>query len=73
MNIACTLCGKKLDTAKDDVNVTTEWIFKDLLAANSVEYSSAIPRVVKVCSHCWDGTLNSPEAKTISWKFNTSI
>ena len=73
MNIACTLCGKTLDTAKDDVNVTTEWIFKDLLATNSVEYNSGIPRVVKVCSKCWDDTLNSPEAKTISWKFNSSI
>ena len=73
MNITCTLCGKQLDTAKDDVNVTTEWIYKKILAENSVESSSAIPRVVKVCSQCWDETLNSPDAKNIAWKFNPNI
>ena len=73
MNITCTLCGKQLDTSKDDVNVTTEWIFEDLLRSNSVKPDSAIPRVVKVCSQCWDGTLNSPQGNNISWKFNQSI
>jgi hypothetical protein len=28
MNITCTLCGKQLDTVKDDVNVTTEYMME---------------------------------------------
>ena len=63
-----------MDTKKEKIKVTVEWVLKDLLRLNEIHDDTIFPRVVKLCSNCWENKLvKKPEKKDLSWEFNKAI
>jgi hypothetical protein len=57
MKVTCVLCEKEADTKEEDVYVTVEWCFKEMLRLNGIEVDTDLGRVVLVCSDCWSKKL----------------
>jgi len=53
MKVTCVLCEKEADTKEEDVYVTVEWCFDEMLKLNSIEVDKDLTRIVLVCSDCW--------------------
>lgn len=74
MDISCIYCNASKDTRKETVYVTVEWIYKRLLEMNNLEPKGAVPRVVKICSNCWDNVFKKKvEDTNYYWTFNKEI
>ena len=74
LNISCALCNKQMDTKKEKVRVTVEWVLKELIKLNDIDEDKDFPRVVKLCNNCWENKLEKKPAKeNLCWEFNKEI
>ena len=74
MLISCALCNKQMDTRKESVRVTVEWVLKELRELNNIKDDKEFPRVVKICTNCWENTLvKKTDKDDLSWEFNKEI
>jgi hypothetical protein len=72
--ISCALCDKQMDTKKEPVKVTVKWVLQELLKMNDIKEEKEFPRVVKICTNCWENTLvKKPDKEDLSWEFNKEI
>ena len=63
-----------MDTKKESVKVTVEWVLRELLKMNDIKDDKEFPRVVKICVKCWENTLvKKPDKEDLSWEFNKEI
>ena len=63
-----------MDTKKESVKVTVEWVLQELLKMNDIKDDKEFPRVVKICVNCWDNTLvKKSDKEDLSWEFNKEI
>ena len=74
MNISCALCNKQMDTKKEKVRVTVEWVLKELIKLNDINDYKEFSRVVKICNDCWVNKLEKkPEKEGLYWEFSKEI
>jgi len=72
--ISCALCNKQMDTKKEKVRVTVEWVLKELIKLNEINDDKEFPRVVKICNNCWINKLEKkPEKEDLYWEFSKEI
>lgn len=72
--IPCFLCEKPVDTKKDKLMVTVSWVYEDLLKLNDLKSDKSAPRVVSVCSNCWDNKLKKkPDLKDKYWVHHKEV
>ena len=72
MKTICFLCDKAMQTRNENIFVTVDWIFKDILEKNNVKYDKAIPRVVYICEQCWKSLKEGPQGEDY-WIFDKNI
>jgi plasmid replication initiation protein len=74
LNISCALCNKQMDTKKEKVRVTVEWVLKELIKLNEINDNKEFPRVVKICNNCYVKKLvKKPEKEDLFWEFSKEI
>lgn len=63
-----------MDTKKEKVRVTVEWVLKELIKLNEIQDDKEFPRVVKICNNCYENKLEKkPENEDLSWEFSKEI
>lgn len=73
MILSCNLCNNQMDTKKEKVFVTVEWIMEELLKLNDIQHSD-FRRVVNICNDCWENKLKKkPDKKDYFWTVNQEI
>lgn len=74
MIISCALCDKQMDTKKEKVRVTVEWVLKELMKLNEIIDDKEFARVVKICDNCYVNKLaKKPDKEDLYWEFNKEI
>ena len=74
MDIACSICDRQVDSNKEELFVTVNWIGNDLVKKNNVKLKKNLSRVVRVCKNCWNNTLkDKPEGTDYFWMFDKTI
>ncbi len=74
MKVSCILCNKEMETRDEDVIVTVSWILSDILRKNNLQCNRNIPRVVKLCTGCWESLKDKPSQDSSTyWLFNKTI
>jgi hypothetical protein len=63
-----------MDTKKEKVRVTVEWVLKELVKLNEIQDDKEFPRVVKICNNCYVNKLEKkPENEDLCWEFSKEI
>lgn len=73
MKVSCILCDGQTDTTNDEVIVTVNWVFSDIIKKNNLQFAKALPRVVKICKKCWNSLKVKPKGNDYFWIFNVSL
>jgi hypothetical protein len=74
MNISCILCDRQIDTKNEDVIVTVNWVYSELIKRNNIQLSKNLPRVVKICKICWENIIkDKPQGNNYYWLFSKAI
>jgi hypothetical protein len=74
MEISCSICNRQVDTSKEDVYVTVNWIGNDLIKKNNVKLNKKLSRVARICNTCWENTLkDKPKGTDYYWSFDKDV
>jgi NAD-dependent SIR2 family protein deacetylase len=74
VDVQCAVCGQNIDTKKEEVTVTTDWLLEETVKMNVVQHEGSFPRVSMVCTKCWKDVLKKkPEDKSFFWTYNKEI
>ncbi len=74
MDVQCAVCRRTVDTKKEEVTVTTNWILEEAVKMSGVQHEGSFPRVSMVCAKCWKNVLKKkPEDKSCYWTYNKEI
>ena len=74
MEVQCVVCGRSVDTKKEEVTVTTGWVLDEAAKINEVKHEGSFPRVSMICAKCWRGVIKEkPEEKNCFWTYNKEI
>jgi len=74
MIVSCIFCDRQIETKNEDVVVTVDWIYKELIGKNNLQTNKNISRIVKICTKCWENSIkDKPKGNDYYWLFNKSI
>jgi len=60
-----------MNTKKDNVIVTVNWIYNDLVKRKKISQNKTIVRIVKLCESCGMTVFkDEPKEKNFFWTFN---
>ena len=72
--INCIHCDKPVDTKKEKLVMTVNWMYKDLLKLNNIQSDKNPSKVIGICPVCWDNILKKKiDVKDWYWTYNQSI